>query len=205
MAMRRPRRRGTTGTVGPTTYAGLPGGSPVQTGGLTTQVGAMTGGLPGGTSTPLGGTASPHAPSVIPPDPTLEQARISGQRNVSLSDARALYDTSRINQDFGLLGDGTADPNNPYSKASMLEESYKRSKRGSHNSYAAQGQLYSGALQNAQDENFRNYDVGRDQLQKQFADSLANVKLNQLGTYANAGTGIDNETFNALLRALGGK
>lgn len=59
------------------------------------------------------------------------------------------------------LGEQYQDPNgaqyNPYSRASALQNAYQRDQRMTVNSYAAQGQLYSGAMQNAQDHDTKAY------------------------------------------------
>lgn len=69
----------------------------------------------------------------------------------------AQYQRGQLGQTYGLgiRPDGTVfdDPSNPYSRAAELQKAYKRSQRGAQTSFAAQGQLYSGAYQNAQNEN----------------------------------------------------
>jgi hypothetical protein len=47
-----------------------------------------------------------------------------------------------------------------------MKRNYDNSVRGTNNSYAAQGQLYSGALKNAQASNDYNYGLQSDQTQR---------------------------------------
>lgn len=69
----------------------------------------------------------------------------------------------------------TVDPNNPYSKAAQLQRSYDNAKRGTTNSMAAQGQLYSGALTNAQNTNDTGYSTSKDTLEKNLGSILAGI------------------------------
>lgn len=56
---------------------------------------------------------------------------------------------------------------NPYAQAAIMKRNYDNSVRGTNNSYAAQGQLYSGARLNAQDANDFNYGASSDALKRQ--------------------------------------
>src|SRR4051812_2620350 len=58
---------------------------------------------------------------------------------------------------------------NPYAQAALLKRNYDASVRGTTNNYASQGQLYSGAIQNAQNTNAFNYGASSDQLQRSAA------------------------------------
>lgn len=75
---------------------------------------------------------------------TVEDAGIAG--------SRFGYTGQDINGD-GIPDTGfQVDPNNPFSRASLLQRQYDQAKRGTTTSMAASGQLYSGALQRQQDE-----------------------------------------------------
>ncbi|MHC4224551.1 MAG: hypothetical protein ACYSUN_11220 [Planctomycetota bacterium] len=89
-------------------------------------------------------------------------------------DAQYTSDTAGINRDYnfgsaqlaqqgGLLNyeTGIGDASNPYSRAALLQKSYETNQRGSTNSYAASGQLYSGALQNARNANVADLHQGQ--------------------------------------------
>lgn len=72
---------------------------------------------------------------------------------------------------YGRLIDTSNNPNyNPYSQANILQRNYDNTKRGTVNNYAAQGQLYSGALKNAQADNAYNYNVADDRLKRGASD-----------------------------------
>ncbi|MEK9726337.1 MAG: ATP-binding cassette domain-containing protein, partial [Rhodospirillaceae bacterium] len=49
---------------------------------------------------------------------------LSVKRNVAYADAQATYDRGRIQRDFGYTASGAVDPNNPYSRAALLEQSF---------------------------------------------------------------------------------
>jgi hypothetical protein len=140
------------------------------------------------------------------PDWQEQMATTAANRNVGLANAQATYDTNAINRDFGYMKDGvTADPNNPYARASMLETLYKQSLAGNTNSAAARGNLYAGSTQNARNQIDTQHLMGVNQLQNQYADAQHGVQLNQLNTYANAGGATSDADFQALLRQLGNK
>ena len=82
-------------------------------------------------------------------------------------------------RDFGLEDEyrtpGTAQYN-PYSRASALQNAYQRDQRMTLNSYAAQGQLYSGAHQNAQGHDERAYLSDMDALETGQRDALFEIQ-----------------------------
>ena len=171
---------------------------------------------PGSSTVPGGGTflpgqypsasvapASPTGPAAPaqPLDPNVVNQQVIARRNVTLGDLRATFDQGNLDQEYGFGAGGAA---NPYSRAALLQEHFKRSQLGTTNSYAANGQLYSGAYGRMQNENQRNYDIGYDQLRRAYDAQSGNIALDRLGTYANAGTGVDDATFQSLLKQLGG-
>lgn len=131
-------------------------------------------------------------------DPNLEASKVAAGRNVAFADADAGYQNARIENEYGL----GSDISNPFSQAKLYEESYKRGQRGTQNSYAAQGQLNSGAYGRAQGENDRNYLMGYDKISRGYSDALANVTRNQLQTYNSNAMGVDQSQYDAILRAL---
>lgn len=153
-----------------------------------------------------------QAIAALQSDPTYLAAIDQGQRQIGLGNAQYTYltgdpatgTTGRLGQEYGFDATGNIDPNNPYSRAALLQESYKRARTGNTNSYAASGHLYSGALQNAQDESTRQYNIGFDRLQKDYGDARMGALNNLLGTYANASGGAGSGAFTALLNLLKG-
>lgn len=75
---------------------------------------------------------------------------------------------------------------NPYAQAALLKRNYDASVRGTTNNYAAQGQLYSGAIKNAQATNDFNYGASSDQLQRSAASQYHGQDMNVQNT-ADAG------------------
>lgn len=89
-------------------------------------------------------------------------------------------------QDYGVSGGGditsydpahppafsiadNVDVTNPFSMAALLKRAHTQNVAGNTNSFAASGQLYSGALQNAQNNEGFQYQGGKDSLLKDFA------------------------------------
>lgn len=146
------------------------------------------------------------APGVQPPvggppiDPQYEAYALSANRNVALGNADAAYQRGQLDQTFGYGAGGAA---NPYSRAALLEESFRRSQTGTQNSYAGAGQLFNGAYRRMQGENQRNYSIASDQNRRQYDQAQYGINLGQAQTAANYGIGIDDEKYKALLRALG--
>jgi hypothetical protein len=142
---------------------------------------------------------------VAPPPPDWQQQayEASQARGVQYADAQATYDRGRIQRDFGYGDKGQVDPNNPYSRAALLERNFSQQQAGNTNSFAAQGQLYSGALQNQKNSTTFGYLQNKNDLRNQYADANADVSLGQLGAYSQAGGAVSEEKIRALLRALG--
>jgi hypothetical protein len=138
-----------------------------------------------------------------PPDPAAIAAEAAAGRNVQYADAQATYDQGRIGRDFGYNAQGAVDPSNPYSRAALLDRNFRQSTLGNTNSYASQGQLYAGSLQNAQNATTFGYLSDSNSLKNQAADAYHQTYSNQLGAYANAGGAVSDAKYNAILKALG--
>lgn len=142
---------------------------------------------------------TPALASGQPLDPTYEAYLNQARYNRALADTEATYQTGQIKQSYGI-----EDQSNPYSRAALLRQNYLEAKRGTTTSLASQGQINSGASKRLQGENDRQYSIADDQLKRDYADALHNVQYGQAQTYANYGTGVDDQALQALLRALGG-
>jgi hypothetical protein len=164
------------------------------TSGMWAPVGAGTSvyGPQGGTVAPItpagggGGVAAPPAPQrVFRPedDPAYNAAQIAAynQREAtlaSLSQQRTSglgdygFQETNIDPTTG-VGTPVFDPNNPFSKAALLKQSYDRSRRTSGQTMAAAGQQYAGAFQTQQDYVNRQQLQGEDTLQKSLIRFLA--------------------------------
>lgn len=136
-------------------------------------------------------------------DPMLEAQKAAAGLNIKLGDAWDAYATGQLTTGFGNLDNPTADlASNPYSRAALLQQSYNNQRRGTTNSYASAGQLYSGALQNAQEENLRGYGQGLDALKKERQGLLDELLRDRVTRYSQTGAQLNEDTLNALLRAL---
>lgn len=90
-------------------------------------------------------------------------------------------------------GYGNTDPNNPFSRASMLHKSYANANNVSSGSFANRGQLGSGAYQRQQGRNTMGYDQGRDSLLKGFAARMAEFQGQRNTAYSTNDTaGLQN-------------
>lgn len=162
----------------------------------TTPVAPGTFGTPGNAPGQAAGGVTP-----APYDPTVDQAALVGGRNVAIANGNAAYDTGNLSFDYGYNPDGSVNTANPYSRAALFQLAYTNSKRGTLNSMAAQGQLYSGAYGTAQNLNDYNYAKNDSENRTAFQRGLHGIQSGQLTTYANAGTGVSDADFNALLKA----
>lgn len=165
---------GTGPTVGNTAYPfGWGGAGPAAR----SQGAAATGASTRTAPAPAPASASDPAAGGPPVDPvydntigTLQRTRdttlagLTGQRTRTLAD---------YGYNEGVGGSLTVNPNDPFSKAALLQRTYDQRRTGNTNSYAARGQLYSGALQNAQDAANFGQLRDSDQLQKALINFLA--------------------------------
>lgn len=148
-----------------------------------------------------GNNPTPVVPTPPPVDPNVLNQQLIGNRNVAIGKGQAAYDTGNLGFDLGYNPDGTINTANPYSRAALFQLGYERQKLGTTNSLAAQGQLYSGAMSNAQGLNDSNYAQATAANRLQYQRGLHSIQTGQLGTVANAGTGVSDADFNALLKA----
>lgn len=121
--------------------------------------------------------AAATRPTTLPPDATYE-ATVGGltrQRDVNMAGLEQQRQQGLLNYGYTQdAGGGIAfDATNPYSQAALLKRHYDQARTGNTTSYAARGQLYSGALQNAQAETNFGESQGSDALQKQLMAFLA--------------------------------
>jgi hypothetical protein len=144
-----------------------------------------------------GGTPTP------PPDPALMQQQAAADNSLRIGDAFATFQNTQIDADYGFSPDGTIDPNNPYSRAALLQRSYQDTQRGTGNSYAAAGQYNSGAYQRMQGRNAENFDVGVDQLKKAQGREKSGVLQTQVQNYSANSANLDPAKLESLLKALG--
>lgn len=144
---------------------------------------------------------TPVQPSAQPVDPATVNAQLVGARNVALGNANAAYDQGNLSFDYGYNPDGSVNTANPYSRAALYQLGYEHQQAGTTNSLAARGQLYSGAIQNQRAADASGYSQQDAANRLAYQRAAHGVQSGQLGTYANAGTGVSDADFSALLKS----
>lgn len=124
-------------------------------------------------------TPTPYSPAPWDSAEQLSDAGADAKYNNALLNAG--YKKTAYETEYGLdpgFNDYTA---NPYSRAALLEQSYKRADRSSGNSLAAAGQLYSGASQNAESYNREHDAQERNSLEATYRKALQGVGEEEAG------------------------
>lgn len=137
-------------------------------------------------------------------DPGLMMAEDQAQRARAGADAQELYQTGALGASYGFDASGRIDMSNPFGRSALMLATKKRNERGTENSYASRGLLYSSARQSAQEEVGRNYGIQANQLAQQYQSDKAGVAADRLSAYQGAQDKIDQATYDALLRKLNG-
>lgn len=152
----------------------------------------------GGSIAPLYGTVQ-MSPPVPPPPPDPNQIARDGQIAANLSHTLSDLDyrESRTRQDYGF-----EDTSNPFNALALLQRSYSQAKDGALNSYASQGQLYSGAYGRAREGVDFNYSKSYDQLSRNYQDALRGIAGSRTTAQDNARLGILDSQGTATTDAL---
>lgn len=82
------------------------------------------------------------------------------------------------------------DQSNPFSRANMLQRQYQQGSAMATNSYASQGQLYSGALSRAQAENRFGFEQGMDTSLREYQAELSDLSRQRLGAQSTYDEGV---------------
>lgn len=135
--------------------------------------------------TPAAPSTPPKTPSLKPPlanDSIYNAAADLAERKREEATNEFQYGLGTAGVQYGLKADPNTysvsemDPTspdyNPFNQMALLRKHFENTKRGNTNRYAASGQLYSGALQNAQDDTVNDYQQGYGQLTSSFADLI---------------------------------
>lgn len=143
-----------------------------------------------GSSTTRPSAAAPATPSVLPPDPGYDATRaaLASKRDQTISGLQGQRASTLL--DYGYTeqpgaGSLSFDAQNPFSRAAQLKLRYDQARNGANTSYAARGQLYSGALQNARNELNRQQAGAEDSLQKSLLAFLAQNTGQQSGAQSD--------------------
>jgi hypothetical protein len=163
-------------------------------------------GRPANATGPPKGTAAraPLAAAPQPFDPNYEAQKLTAGRNVALGNNEATWQTQNAGYNLGYNPDGTSNAANPYSQAQLLTDSYKRSRLGTQNDMAGQGQLYSGSLLNAQATNDRGYSQADAALRQRALEQYHGINAGKLANYASNASGVSDADYAALLKATYG-
>lgn len=131
--------------------------------------------LTAASAAPAAAPATPAAAAgaqALPINPQYGADVNAAQRNLDTALQTDQAQRAGLGATYGLGVDATGnvidDKSNPYSRAAALQTAYDQSVRGTNNSYAARGQLYSGAIQNAQNWNATQNGSRRDALIREF-------------------------------------
>lgn len=120
---------------------------------------------------PTGAPTTPGA-QALPVDPAYDAAVNVANRNRDTRLMGLQFERGQLGAmyGFGVDAQGSVfdDPSNPYSRAAALQAAYDRHTKGNTTSFAARGQLYSGALQNEQNDAAHKYGANRDTLIRDF-------------------------------------
>lgn len=155
---------------------------------------------------PVAPSPPPFNPNVLPPDASYDQSigALTRQRDTSLAGLATQRQGGLLNygytQDAG--GNLAFDPTNPYSQAAILKRNYEQSRAGTGISLAAQGQLYSGAYQNAQDYSNQQELQGSDALQKQMLAFLSKNTADASAAGSQFEVGVGQAGSDRLARAI---
>lgn len=161
------------------------------------------------------GNNTPPAIAALPPAPTGQQAgppvdpglvaqQNAANLNIGLGNAWDVYKTGQINAQYGNLDAPQQDAlSNPFSLAALAVKRYGQQQTGSTNSYAAQGQQYSSALQHQKEENLFGYNQNLAGLRQQKQGALDNLTAGALDRYSQAGVNLSGDALKSLLNQLG--
>lgn len=170
--------------------AGAAAGSPSLQANLAAQPGQSVAGTP--------------PPSPQPADPNAELAKLQGNRNLGIARGESAYQTGNLGFDLGYNPDGTVNTANPYSRAALLQLGYENQQRGTTNSLAAAGQLYSGAIENQRGIDSSNYARSEAANRLAYQRGLHGIQAGLLGTMANTGLSASDNDFSSLLKNVYG-
>lgn len=172
------------------------------TAGAQAQVGAIR-----PTTQQPGSTVQPAArPAASPYDPQYYQQIGGAQRDYQLGMGQLAVQETDLYRTYGF--DNPATPNidesklDPYNRAKMLERAYQQGQRGTGTSMAAQGQLYSGALQRGLDEGTFQYQRGYGDLSSDLSRQAADIGFERTAAANAFADAVATYGWEAVSRAL---
>lgn len=142
---------------------------------------------------PAQAPASPATPGYNPQpltfSPVYENTVGDSNRSYDQTVAANAYQRNRVKQTYGF-----DDPSDPFNRAAMLQKHYQQRTQGTTNSFAASGQLYSGATQRNLDQGRSDYDQSYAALRRSYDDELFGLDQADLAAL-NAKIKADNDAF----------
>jgi hypothetical protein len=143
-----------------------------------------------------------------PEDPFLASQRLAATNNIKLGDAESAWQQGQLQRQSGFDATGNLVTSgadyNPFSQAMQLQDSWHANKLGTTNSLAAQGQLYSGAMVNAQGAADKGYAQGYDALRTGTLGGYHGIQAGRLSNYASNTLGTGSADFTSLYKQLYG-
>lgn len=141
---------------------------------------------PGGAGAPP--AIAPPPPTPMPWDTNFETQKANSQARYDNTMSGLNYQQDQTTKQYG-IGDTT----DPFSNMKLLQQAYDQHKQAAGNQMAARGQLYSGAYQNAQNNETTNFNQSSDALTKKYNAAInginqqkAQASLTQADTNATA-------------------
>ncbi len=148
---------------------------------------------------PIPAAPPPPAPAYQPQqlgfDPVYENTRAQAGLGYDQTLAANQYQRGRIRQTYGF-----DDVSDPFNRAAMLKKNYMERQQGTTNSYAAQGQLYSGATQRGLDEGRSSYDQSYAGLRRQYEDELQGLAQSDLAAQIARDMGVNEALADSIGR-----
>lgn len=153
-------------------------------------------------SAPLSGVSPPPVAAPQPYDPAYQGTVLAANRNVSLGNNEATWQTQQTGYDLGYDQSGAFNAANPYSEAQRLQDSYHNDQRRTTNS--AGNQLYSGSYLNQQAIDDRSYSISDAELKRRAQATYHGIQAGQLQNYSQNAVGVTDAGFNSLLHSTYG-
>lgn len=149
------------GRPAPVRRTGVGPGKPVGNGATT------------GTSNPITGATSPYSPAPTPWNSAAEQIVAGARRNYLNSQSNFDLAEQEAKADYGLDQGFNDYKANPYSRAALLEQSYRDANRGTVNTSGLR--LYSGSTSNALAGNRSTRDLSYNNLANTYREALGEI------------------------------
>ena len=138
--------------------------------------------------------------AVLPPDPIYQSDVGAINLNYDNTIAGINFDRTQLGQQYGFDAQGNLDPSNPFSIAANLQRRYQQGQRGTTNSMAAAGQLYSRAHQRNLDEGTYQYQRSYDTARRDALNTYRDLTEREQRATSNRTMGINTADANRLLR-----